>query len=108
MVKLIGGTVKIYLGAPNPATNRLLTSPAMQAECRRVGQQVLQKVNSAVARDTGLSRGQKARRQPVMRVQPVATAFKGTVRSGVVIRGRNYGLPRRDVESAVPGLEWKG
>jgi hypothetical protein len=106
MVAKFGASV--YLGAPNSATNALLTSPGMQAECRRVATQLQQKVNSTVMRDSALSRGMKQRRRPVVQSLPIATAFRGTIRSGAAVKGASYGIPLSDTREALGNsVDWK-
>jgi hypothetical protein len=99
MVAKFGASV--YLGAPNAATNALLTSAGMQSECRRVAMQIQQKVNSEVMRDQSLSKGMKQRRRPVVQSLPVATAFRGTLRSGAAVKGASYGIPLNDARNAL-------
>ena len=100
--------LRIAVNAPNAATNNLLTSPGMIAECRRQATSIAQRVGSSLSRSTDIGATEKKRRYPVVRSMSIATSFKGTVRGGAAIRGQQWALRRKDVENAVgKGVEWK-
>lgn len=108
MAGIKAGAVSIAVNAPNSATNRVLTSPGMQAECRQVAAQLQGRLASEVMRDGYLSHGEKSRRYPIVQQLPVAAAFNGTVRSGAAVKGASYGIPLRDARAALGnGVEWK-
>lgn len=108
MANIKAGAVKILVDPPNAATNRLLTSPSIQSECRQVAAQLQGRLSSAVSRDGHLSHGEKSRRYPIVQQLPFAAAFRGTVRSGAAVKGANYGIPLRDARAALgSSVEWK-
>ena len=100
--------LRIAVNAPNAATNNLLTSPGMIAECRRQATGIAQRVGSSLSRSKDIGTTEKKRRYPVVRTMSIATAFKGTVRGGAAIRGQQWALRRKDVENALgKDVEWK-
>ena len=99
--------LRIAVNAPNAATNNLLTSPGMIAECRQQAAGIAQRVRSAVSR-SDINPAEKKRRYPVVRTMSIATSFKGTVRGGASIHGQQWALRRKDVENAMGrDVEWK-
>ena len=100
--------LRIAVNAPNAATNNLLTSPGMIAECRRQATSIAQRVGSSLSRSTDIGATEKKRRYPVVRSMSIATSFKGTVRGGAANRGQQWALRRKDVENASgKDAEWK-
>lgn len=100
--------LKIAVNAPNAATNNLLTSPGIIAECRRQATGIAQRVGSSLSRSTDIGTAEKKRRYPVIRTMSIATSFKGTIRGGAAIHGRRWALRRKDVENALGrDVEWK-
>jgi hypothetical protein len=100
--------LRIAVNAPNAATNNLLTSPGMIAECRRQATGIAQRVGSSLSRASDIGTAEKKRRYPVVRTMSVATSFKGTVRGGASVRGQKWALRRKDVENALgKDVEWK-
>ena len=100
--------LKVAVNAPNAATNNLLTSPGMIAECRRQATGIAQRVGSSLSRSTDISTSEKKRRYPVVLTMSIATTFKGTIRGGAAIHGQQWALRRKDVENAMwKDVEWK-
>ena len=100
--------LRIAVNAPNAATNNLLTSPGIIAECRRQATGIAQRVGSSLSRSTDIGTAEKKRRYPVVRTMSIATSFKGTVRGGASVSGQRWALRRKDVENALGrDVEWK-
>ena len=100
--------LKVAVNAPNSATNNLLTSPGLIAECRRQATGIAQRVGSSLSRATDIGTAEKKRRYPVVRTMSIATSFKGTVRGGASVHGQQWALRRKDVENALGrDVEWK-
>ena len=100
--------LRVAVNAPNAATNNILTSPGMIAECRRQATGIAQRVSSSLSRSTDIGTTEKKRRYPVVRSTSIATSFKGTIRGGASIHGRQWALRRKDVENAMgKAVEWK-
>ena len=100
--------LKIAVNAPNAATNNLLTSPGIIADCRQQATSIAQRVGSSLSRSTDIGTAEKKRRHPVIRTMSIATSFKGTVRGGASVHGQRWALRRKDVENALGrDVEWK-
>ena len=100
--------LRIAVNAPNAATNNLLTSPGIIAECRRQATGIAQRVGSSLSRSTDIGTAEKKRRYPVINTMSIATSFKGTIRGGAAIHGQRWALRRKDVENALGrDVEWK-
>lgn len=100
--------LRVAVNAPNAATNNLLTSPGMIAECRRQATGIAQRVSSSLSRASDIGTTEKKRRYPVIRTASIATSFKGTIRGGATIHGQQWALRRKDVENAMGrDVEWK-
>ena len=100
--------LRISVNAPNTATNNLLTSPGMIAECRRQATGIAQRVGSSISRATDIDTAEKKRRYPVIRTMSIATSFKGTIRGGASVHGQRWALRRKDVENEMGSdVEWK-
>lgn len=100
--------LRIAVNAPNAATNNLLTSPGIIAECRRQAAGIAQRVGSSLSRSTDIGAAEKKRRYPVIRTMSIATSFKGTIRGGASVHGQRWALRRKDVENALGrDVEWK-
>jgi hypothetical protein len=100
--------LRVAVNAPNAATNNLLTSPGIIAECRRQATGIAQRVGSSLSRASDIGTAEKKRRYPVIRTMSIATSFKGTVRGGASVHGHQWALRRKDVENAMGmDVEWK-
>jgi len=93
--------VKVMVAAPNAATNKLLTSSGIRKACRDQASRLYGRVKMSSYRD-------EKQRQPIIPDQAIAAQFRGTVRSGAVIKGRRYGLRKATIDQAVgEKVEWK-
>lgn len=93
--------VKVMVAAPNAATNRLLTGSGVRKACRDQASRLYGVVKMNSYRD-------EKERQPIITDQPISAQFRGTMRSGAVIRGQRYGIRKSVVQQAVGDkVTWK-
>lgn len=96
---------KIAVQAPNPGTNRLLTSNAVLSMCAEKAAKVQARVYSETTRDTTMSTTEKKRRYPIIEKRAIASSFKGTRRAGVIIKGQQWGIRATTAQKALKGLK---
>lgn len=95
---------KIAVNAPNSETNRLLTSPGIKTACVKAAIRVAAFAYSETAHDTQMSKEEKKRRYPTVASQEVAARFRGTVRSGAVVKGQQYPMRKSVVDRVMKDI----
>lgn len=103
MARLRGA--KIAVNAPNSETNRLLTSPGIKTACMKAATRVAAFAYTETSRDTQMSKEEKKRRYPIVASEEVAARFRGTVRSGAVVKGQQYPMRKSVVDRVMKDID---
>lgn len=95
---------RIMVNAPNSDTNRLLTSPGIKSACVQAATKIAAVAYRETASDKTMSLKEKKQRYPIVASQEVAARFRGTIRSGAVVKGQNYGMRKSVVDRVMKDI----
>ena len=95
---------RIMVDAPNSETNRLLTSPGIKSACMQAATKVAAAAYRETARDAKMTKKEKKQRYPIVASQEIAARFRGTIRSGAVVKGQQYPMRKSVVDRVMKDI----